>query len=426
MRTELATLHGEECDLLVLGATLFAVAVAWHAASAGLRVVLAADGDLPSAATCRGRTWVEAAPVCGGDPKAFAAALAEREALLRAAPPFVRPAPIAVATAAPAAARRCVRDLLRVRRSTLPPARLTPEGMVEGFDGVSDDVALARAVAAAAAARGARIVVHAACIAASGQGVALRQRGGGEARLRTRHVLLAMDEAPEAVAAALHAALRGEWTTTAEARAVEADAKGGAVAASAAGANVVLAVPLHRHTLRRRLGFADEPPAPSARLVRRASATRAASAPTVAGELHEWPWPASAPFAAAAAFVAAQWQAHPLDLRAIGAGAAEPTDRLWRQHGARASQVRRRCLAAPFAAQPLCPHRPTLAGEVVFALADDGALGFGDVLRRLDPDGVPCLEPDCLAAAHAVFLRHRTAVVDDDPTGAIAAFDPTP
>ncbi|MBM3963026.1 MAG: hypothetical protein FJ306_14160, partial [Planctomycetes bacterium] len=214
MRTELANLHGSECDLLVLGGTLFGAAVAWRGAVAGLRVVLAADGDLPTGTASRGRAWLAGAPACGGGARAaFAADLAEREVLLRTAAPFVRPVALRVRARDPAAVRALARELRLVRASTLPAAECSDGGLaVAGFDGIRDDVALARAVAAAAAARGARIVLHAACVAGAASGLVLRQRhGAGEARLQAKHVLMAMDDGAEQVASALRAALAGEW-----------------------------------------------------------------------------------------------------------------------------------------------------------------------------------------------------------------------
>lgn len=437
MRTELATLHGGECDLLVLGESLFAAAVAWHAAGAGMRVVLAAARDLPSQSACRGRTWLEAAPACRGDvPRAFAMALGEREALLRAAAPFVRPAAVVAAMPSPAAARALARELGRARASTLPPPRASGSA-VAAFDGVCDDVGLARAVAAAAAARGARIVAHAQVAAAGAQGITLRQRlGAAEARVRARHVLLAMDEGADAAASALRAGLAAPWAAAAEARSPAAHEGGGPITAAPSAAGLGLAVPLERHRLLRWLprqrgpgadASAPDWPATSPwREVRWAVPTREASATTAAAQLHEWPWQASAPFHAAAAFVAQRFDASPLDLRTLGGGPSEPTDRLWRRYGARATVARRRCGADAEAGLPLCPHRPTLAGEVAFAVHDDGALGFADVLRRLDADGAPCLSPECVAAAHAAFMRCRAAPVDDDPADAIAAFVAAP
>lgn len=443
MRTELANLHGSECDLLVLGGTLFGAAVAWRAAGAGLRVVLAVDGDLPGGTASRGRPWLEGAPACvGGTRAAFAADLAERERLLRTAAPFVRPVALRLRASDRAAARGVSRELQLVRASTLPAAERSEGGLaVAGFDGIRDDVALARAVAAAAAARGARIVLHAACVASSASGIVLRQRHGlAEARLQAKHVLLAMDDGAEEVASALRAALAGEWLASTAAAGLVPHPDGGPLHATIAADGLAALAPLHRHRLclwlpRAVAGDVAAPAAdrwpegiapPVLRTRRRMVATRTSASSTAATQLHEWPWRAGSPFAAAAAFLAARFGVPADAQRPFDAGAAEPMDRFWRWYGPRAAVVRRRCGASAAAALPLCSHRPTLAGELDFAIADDGAMGFADVLSRLDPDGAPCLQPECLAAAHAAFLRSRQLAVDDDPAAAIAAFVAAP
>ncbi len=439
MRTELANLHGGDCDLLVLGGTLFGAAVAWRAAAAGLRVVLAAAGDLPTSTASRGCAWFPGAPACGGGARAaFAADLAERELLLRTAAPFVRPVALRLRANDRAVARALARQLHSVRASTLPAAERVDGGLaVAGFDGIRDDVALARAVAAAAAARGARIVLHAACVAGAASGIVLRQRHGlVEARLQARHVLMAMDDGADEVAAALRASLVGEWMASTVSAGLVPHPDGGALQASVAADGVAALLPLHRHRLCLWLPSAvasavDAVAAgrwpegiapPVLRPRRRMVATRAGASTTAATQLHEWPWRAGSPFAAAAAFLAAHFGVPAASQRPFEAGAAEPMDRLWRCYGPRAAVVRRRCGASAAAALPLCPHRPTLAGEVDFAIADDGAMGFADVLSRLDPDGAPCVQPECLGAAHAAFLRSRQLAVDDDPAAAIAAF----
>jgi len=99
-----------------------------------------------------------------------------------------------------------------------------------------------------------------------------------------------------------------------------------------------------------------------------------------------------------------------------GDGPREVTEPLWWRHGSRAALVRDLVDEEPAWRQPLCPHRPFLAAELVHALRHDGAVTFADtMLRRLVHSQGPCLEESCLLAAHALFLRERQWPVDDDP-----------
>ena len=69
----------------------------------------------------------------------------------------------------------------------------------------------------------------------------------------------------------------------------------------------------------------------------------------------------------------------------------------------------------------MCPHRPFVLAEAIAALRHDGVVTFADLmLRRLVHSCGPCLEPDCLAVAHALFLHERRWPVDHDATAAIA------
>ncbi|MBL8754636.1 MAG: glycerol-3-phosphate dehydrogenase/oxidase, partial [Planctomycetes bacterium] len=105
-----------------------------------------------------------------------------------------------------------------------------------------------------------------------------------------------------------------------------------------------------------------------------------------------------------------------------GDGPREVTEPLWWRHGGRIDRVRAALRERPELATPLCPHRPFLAVEVQHAVEHEAACTFADVmLRRLCDLRGPCLEPECLRAAHAHFLRARRWPVDDDPATAIAA-----
>ncbi|MBX3463376.1 MAG: glycerol-3-phosphate dehydrogenase/oxidase [Planctomycetes bacterium] len=105
-----------------------------------------------------------------------------------------------------------------------------------------------------------------------------------------------------------------------------------------------------------------------------------------------------------------------------GGGPREVTDPLWWRHGGCAGEVR--AIAGEEAAwrEPLCPHRPFLAAELVYALRREGAATFADaLLRRLVHSQGPCLDEACLRTAHALFRRERQWPVDDEPGPAIAA-----
>ncbi len=105
-----------------------------------------------------------------------------------------------------------------------------------------------------------------------------------------------------------------------------------------------------------------------------------------------------------------------------GDGPREVTEPLWWRHGGRIGLVREVIRAHPELAAPLCPHRPFLAAEVHTAIEHEAACTFADVmLRRLCDVRGPCLQPACLRAAHAHFLRARRWPVDDDVEATIAA-----
>jgi glycerol-3-phosphate dehydrogenase len=104
-----------------------------------------------------------------------------------------------------------------------------------------------------------------------------------------------------------------------------------------------------------------------------------------------------------------------------GDGPREVTDALWWRHGSRADLVRAIVAADRDTDRVLCPHRPFLIAEAVSALRHDGVVTFADLLlRRLVHTCGPCLESDCLEAAHAVFLRERRWPVDDEVVAALA------
>ena len=105
-----------------------------------------------------------------------------------------------------------------------------------------------------------------------------------------------------------------------------------------------------------------------------------------------------------------------------GDGPREVDDPLWWRHGSRVRQIRSLVHERADLAEPLCPHRPFLVGELVHALRHEGAVTFADLMmRRLMHVLGPCPEEACLAAAHAWFVRERRWPVDDDREQAIAS-----
>ncbi|MCA8955398.1 MAG: glycerol-3-phosphate dehydrogenase/oxidase [Planctomycetes bacterium] len=98
-----------------------------------------------------------------------------------------------------------------------------------------------------------------------------------------------------------------------------------------------------------------------------------------------------------------------------GEGSQEFGDPLWWRHGSRAAAVRALAAGDPSLLEPMCPHRELLRAEAVHALRHQAAMSFTDLLaRRLFHSAGPCLQPGCLAAAHALFADHLPPGVDAD------------
>ncbi|MBK8099802.1 MAG: glycerol-3-phosphate dehydrogenase/oxidase [Planctomycetes bacterium] len=105
-----------------------------------------------------------------------------------------------------------------------------------------------------------------------------------------------------------------------------------------------------------------------------------------------------------------------------GDGPRVVQDPLWWRHGCHAIALRAAATAIEDGLEPLCPHRPFLRIEAVYALRELAAVTFADLmLRRLVHSQGPCLQPACLHAAHELFVRHRSWRVDDERARACAA-----
>jgi glycerol-3-phosphate dehydrogenase len=81
-----------------------------------------------------------------------------------------------------------------------------------------------------------------------------------------------------------------------------------------------------------------------------------------------------------------------------GDGPREVGDPLWWRHGSRAWRVRALAAADPSLLEPLCPHRPFLGAEALFALRAQGAVTPADVEQRLADLRGPCPEAECRRA----------------------------
>lgn len=450
VRADLQQLDGAGFDLCVLGGSVFGAAVAWLAASAGAKVALVAGGDLGATPVPRTQGWLGEALSWQsvGDAAHAAAALRERDELLRGAPHLCRAVPCEVAVADRAAAGALVRSLRRWREGTLPAATVAAASqrmagapaLVAAFDGVRDEPALARAAAAAARACGAAVLPHGDLVGLGASGLTVRDAVAAAAApstvtLRAQSILVADDEQPDRLLATLKlAALAaprvqcGAWSVAEEgatpARGWVGAVDGGIVASLPGHERRVLAVvgvdpggdpAAVLPAAARHLGV---PLAAAPRSWRRVVPSAWRREPTIAGDVHLWPWRPCAPLTAARAYVAATLRPAAADIAALGAGVVEPLAPWWRRHGARGVAWRERHVAP---ASPLCPHRPTEAAAIAFAVGDDEAVGFVDVLRRIDPDGSPCLREACLRQAHAVFVRARRWPVDDEAAAAVTA-----
>lgn len=475
-------LHGTACDLLVVGAGLAAAAIARDAALRGLSVVLAAAGDVVGgAALAPASLWLAGSPPFGADEAVpHRELVGERERLLRHAPHLVRPLPVLLPfhqDGGPGPWRTRMDLALRARtggRSTLPPPRaltapdaaaafpgLRTAGLrsaVVFFAGLAHDARLALANALDAAAAGARVVSHCRVGGVSERGILLVDiPTGAEVVLRARHVAHVAGADGDEVRRRLGVG-NGPFAAAIRRRHLVLAPRAGelALVARLPDGRSPFVAPLTDGTL---CGFvgADVPdpasgcgellaalgsvldPAPGAGDVRWSFATPCAAAaarrqPPGGDErlpgavLHSAVGGDPATHRSTAERAVARWfglpAASPTRVRALpgGDGPREVTDPLWWRHGGRAGLVRAIAAAEPTAALPLCPHRPFLVAEAIAALRHDGAATFADLLlRRLVHDVGPCLEPGCLRAAHALFLRERRWPVDDDPAVAIAA-----
>ena len=103
-----------------------------------------------------------------------------------------------------------------------------------------------------------------------------------------------------------------------------------------------------------------------------------------------------------------------------GDGPREVVDPLWWRHGSLALDMRALLRENSGWARPLCPHRPFLEVEAVYAMRQLGAVSLGDLLlRRLIHSRGPCLQDECLRAAHGLFVSERRWPVDSDYDSAI-------
>lgn len=448
-------IHGAAFDLMVVGGTLFACALAREAAVAGLRTLLVAPDD-PGAGG-RARTWMGEA-LAPGNASSAATALAERERLLREAPHRVRPIRSVVVDAVPAGTAGNARPRLRrlagaMPQGTLPASQeLAPAaalqvwpglstaaaaGAVLAFDAELDEAGLSRCLVRGAIDAGATCWTHAAVAHAGIDGIEVHAPWCGRR---------AVVRAPVIVATERFDSVAGAFFVDVGARLVRGVAIGCAVTTAqeelariAVGALGVFEVAPGRapSTGWWRSPACDEPRAsclrdlPELGLDERALfvgdevaiAAQRAEESTVAGTLV---LEASSPLRALSAARRLRERLFPGSRHATaapipgGTGPRLPLEPLWRRHGSAASIVARRAAASAAARTALCPHDGVLAAEVDVALADDGAICFADVVRRLFAAGA-CRDPQCLLRAHACYLRSAGDVPDADAAAAVAA-----
>ncbi|MEQ1632452.1 MAG: glycerol-3-phosphate dehydrogenase/oxidase, partial [Planctomycetota bacterium] len=96
-----------------------------------------------------------------------------------------------------------------------------------------------------------------------------------------------------------------------------------------------------------------------------------------------------------------------------GDGPREVLDPLWWRHGSRASRLRSLARERSHWQEPICSHRPMLAVEAIYALREQAAVTFSDLmLRRLVHAQGPCMRRECLRAAHELFVLERGTAID--------------
>jgi glycerol-3-phosphate dehydrogenase len=476
VRVDPRSLHGSDCDLLVVGAGVGAAAIARDAALRGLAVVLCAAGDLGDGVGAQPAVLLSAGSSFGETPRASERELVrERELMLRLAPHLVQPVPVLVPRYGDGAGLPRRGSLPQwlvsswARRSTLPgPRGLSVTAAVAAFPGlrlrglhsavvafaaVAHPGRLGLGLALAAAAAGAKVATHCRIGGVTERGVTLVDgMSGAEVVVRARHVANVGGAGVDAVRRALGVDGADLVTTRRRAGIVLAARAGElALAAQLPDGRVPLVVPQEEGTVCTSSGRSGGAldlagllatlegvldPAPRLGDVRwsfhhdsaeprRGVLELAERLP--AGELHSVVDGELAMHRATAERLVGRWfgAASPSPTRAAhlpgGDGPREVTDPLWWRLGSRAGRVRAIAAADPAAAQRLCPHRPFLAAEAVAALQCDGAVTFADLLlRRLAHVCGPCLERDCLRAAHAWFVRARRWPVDDDEAAAVA------
>jgi len=449
--------HGAAFDLLVVGGSLFACALARDAACAGLRTLLVAPDDF--GARGRQRGWLAAGLDAGAAAAGVARAFADREWLLRMAPHRVRPARALVVAAGSDSGPADVMPRLRrlaaaTPGSTLPPPQaivpelarcLWPEltmdaaaSAVLAFDAVLDEAGLARNLARDAAAAGAAIWPRSNVVRVGLDGVEVHAPWC-DRRAVTRAAVTFAAEDPVAVAATFRVDVAARLVMETGARVALATAQPEIARIASGGVGVLEAAPSDvMADAWWRAGVADgradacwrdvpgltlEPQAVQS-IVMAPSLPQLVVEETVAGKFAS---KSSSPLRAVTAARLTRERlfpnAAPNGCRAIcgGGGVRAPLEPLWRRHGSDAAIVARLAGASADAARVVCPHRGVLAAEVDFALAVDAAVRFEDVVRRLFCDA-SCPDSECLRRAHGRYLRGAGEhVADADPGAAIAA-----
>lgn len=466
VRTDPRDLHGAAVDLLVVGAGLRGCAIAREAALRGLSVVLVDARDVGSGATSAGfGLWAGAPP---GRSANGPGALRERGRLLRAAPHLVRPVPVllpigagdrspfrtrlglALASAFAGRSTLCRPRLLRPAAAAAAFPGLDVRGLravVEFFDAAVDGLRLALANALGAVAAGARLATRCEMTGHGARGAELVDAvAAARIAIRARHVVNAAGAGVDLLRRRCGLSGPDLARVQRECHLVLPPRPGEtALVLGPPGQRPCSVVPRSSGTwcgpwsdpvgLLERLGERLEPaPVPGDAL---AVHERLVAAPLAAGsrgfvtervdgaDLHTVLGFGLADHRALAERLVATLSggSGPSPARDLplpgGDGPREVGDPLWWRLGSRRELLRG--IDLPDGQPPLCPHRPFLPAELVLALRFEGAVTFADVLlRRLQHDAGPCLEPGCLRAAHAWFLRARRWPVDGELDQAVA------
>jgi glycerol-3-phosphate dehydrogenase len=497
VRTDPRTVNGEHVDVLIVGGGIHGLAIARECALRGASTLLLERDDFACGTSMRSSRLMHGGVryLQQGHFALVREAAAERERLLRLAPHLVRPLPMLMPffDDGPGSAWLTRIGLWlygrMARRSTLPrPASLSAQRCLRAFpglrsrglrsgvlfyDGVTEDLRLALAVAEAAVAAGARLANHTEVVGVrDGSVTAIDRANGADVTVRARRVVNCAGPAADVLRRRfgleqpdLIRTSRGSHVVLAPREAETA------LAAFLPDRRIQFVIPHRDGTLCGTTdvdeAYADAgPTVPDADVdyLLRALEWLLAAAPRRAdirfaysgwrslptgkgppGGLHREAFTVEEPTAAGPmhTIVGGKWTTHRsfaerVATQLLGPGAPSSSrttpypggdglhdvgEPLWWRHGSRAASLRARANADARLAAPICPHRDLLNVEAVDAVERLGVVTFRDLaLRRLFHSQGPCREPACRAALHALYAQTRGAGAEPF-AAAVAALD---